>query len=578
MRRLVAALLASLLLAGLIAPAVGARPVAAATAVPRVVIVVGPSGAATDRYRAEARAAAALARRFTPDVTELYSPHATWPAVKKALQGASVVIYMGHGNGWPSKYRDSLYPPTQNGFGLNPSAGSGDDAHQYFGEGRIARSIKLAKDAVVLLNHLCYASGNSEPGVAEGTLEQARQRVDNFAAGFIKAGAAAVVAEAWSSPDHMLRSVLSGDRSIEAAWRRAPSRNGNVFAFASQRSPGYTAMMDPEHGDSGFTRSIVLRSDVTSGDVLASARGNPTPAEPSAPPPPSLVRAGIEVQTPFIDSALSAGTSLKYKFRYEVADREALPRELYASARWDPIDVVVPAAPEEVVTTEDGQAPDLGLVVPERLGDVVDPVTVKMADTAMAVQVDAPSAPGRYRLSVTLHDAEGVAYDGATQALFPPLLVRVTGDLDAQVVAPDRLELSRGSRTDLDLWVANLGTDPWGHQAITTTLDPDGAAPAARASVVGQWVALGGDPDTVASAGAANVTGATLPAGLEPGALVPVALDLAVPTVPGDYLVLIDVEVPGRGSLVANGLEPTIVRVTVTSAAPAVDEVPTDPS
>ena len=88
---------------------------------PRVVIVVGPSGGATNRYRAEARAAATLARKYTPDVTELYSPNATWPAVKKALQGASLVIYMGHGNGWPSKYRDSLYPPTQNGFGLNPT-------------------------------------------------------------------------------------------------------------------------------------------------------------------------------------------------------------------------------------------------------------------------------------------------------------------------------------------------------------------------------------------------------------------------------------------------------------------------
>jgi hypothetical protein len=617
-RRLVAAILASLLLAGLITPVVGARPAAAAAAVPKVVIVVGPSGAATDRYRAEARDAAKLARRYTPDVTELYSPDATWPAVKKALQGASIVIYMGHGNGWPSKYRDSLYPPTQNGFGLNPSPGSGDHAHQYFGEARIAKSIRLASNAVVLLNHLCYASGNSEPGVVEGTLDQAMQRVDNFAAGFIRAGAAAVVAEAWSSPNHMLRSILEGERSIESAWRRAPSRNGNVFAFASRRSDGYTAMMDPEHGDAGFTRSLVLEGDISSRDVLASARGSAAAALPTLPAPPTLLDAGIDVQAPFIDSALSAGTSLKYKFRYQVADRDELPKELFASVRWDPLDVVVPAAPDDEVpaaepaATEEPPAteepagteepapaaesaeptdgepeaatseasapaaeesapaeepagpPDLGLVVPERLGDVVEPVKVKQADTAMAFQVDAPDAPGRYRLSVTLHDAEGVAFDGATQALFPPLLVRVTGELDARVVAPARLELARGSQSTLDLWVANLGTGPWGHGAIATTLDPDGGAPAARAQVVGQWVALGGDPDAVASAGAANVTGVRLPAGLEPGAVVPAAIELAVPTVPGDYLVLLDIEIPSEGSLVANGLEPTIIRVTVT--------------
>src|SRR6187431_1797283 len=86
-RRLIVAVLASLILAGLVAPAagiaVGAAPVSAAAAVPKVVIIVGPAGGATDRYRKEARAAAALARKYTPDVTELYSPNATWPAVKR---------------------------------------------------------------------------------------------------------------------------------------------------------------------------------------------------------------------------------------------------------------------------------------------------------------------------------------------------------------------------------------------------------------------------------------------------------------------------------------------------------------
>ena len=160
-------MLTSLVVAGLAAPAMAA---ARAEAVPKVVVIVGPSGAATNRYRSEARAAASLARRYTSDVTELYSPNATWPRVRKALQDASLVIYMGHGNGWPSRYRDALYTPTQNGFGLNPAPEGDDHQHQYFGEARIAEGVRLAKNAVVLLNHLCYASGNTEPGVAEGTL------------------------------------------------------------------------------------------------------------------------------------------------------------------------------------------------------------------------------------------------------------------------------------------------------------------------------------------------------------------------------------------------------------------------
>ena len=175
MRRLFAALLASLILAGLLVPAFGvavsAAPASAADTVAKVVIIVGPAGGATDRYRAEAREAAALARRYTPDVTELYSPNATWPAVKQALQGASLVIYMGHGNGWPSKYRDALYPPTQNGFGLNPRGRQRRQPAPVLRRGPDRATIDLAKNAVVLLNHLCYASGNTEPGLPEGTLD-----------------------------------------------------------------------------------------------------------------------------------------------------------------------------------------------------------------------------------------------------------------------------------------------------------------------------------------------------------------------------------------------------------------------
>ena len=199
---------------------------------------MGPAGAATNGYRAQARAAAALARHYTPDVVELYSPNATWSAVRDALQGASLVVYMGHGNGWPSKYRDELFPPTQNGFGLNPAAGSGDSTHQYFGEGVVGSEVKLAKNAVVLLNHLCYASGNSEPGLPEGTLDVARQRVDNYAAGFIQSGASAVIAEAYQSPSYFVKAVLGGGRSIQSAWQGSPSANGHRIAFQSAAEQG----------------------------------------------------------------------------------------------------------------------------------------------------------------------------------------------------------------------------------------------------------------------------------------------------------------------------------------------------
>ena len=41
---------------------------------------------------------------------KVYSPNATWSAVKAALQGASIVVYMGHGNGFPSPYSYDAEP------------------------------------------------------------------------------------------------------------------------------------------------------------------------------------------------------------------------------------------------------------------------------------------------------------------------------------------------------------------------------------------------------------------------------------------------------------------------------------
>jgi hypothetical protein len=577
--------IATLLVAGFAVPTVSAAP----AAVPKVVIIVGPAGAATDRYRTEARSAAKLARRYTPDVSEIYSPDATWPAVKAALQGASLVLYMGHGNGWPSPYRDELYPPTQNGFGLNPTSGGDDGTHQYFGEAKIRESIELAKNAVVLLNHLCYASGNSEPGVAEGTLDVAKQRVDNFAAGFIAAGASAVVAEAYASPNHMVRSILGGRRSIESAWRNAPAANDNVLAFESERSDGYVAMMDPKHADSGFERSIVLKAGLASDDVLRGARGSRSAVQPALEPAvPTLVETGIKLTSPRFGGTVRTAETVRFRLSYKIKDRDDLPDKVQASVRWDPLDAQAaepapvaapapaatpaPAAPSEPTPTEvtptESTPPSLDLVVPERLGDVVAPVKVRFTKKAIGFDVTPPATPGRYRLTVTLHDREGVAYDLATQAMIPVLIVRVSGDLDARIVAPAAIELATSESASLDVWVANLGRTAWGHEGIRAR---DRSTESTFARVVGRWVALGEGEPAAAAAAAATAGPAALPVGMAPRDLAETALDVVAPKASGEYLLVLDVVTPDDGSLVASGLDPTIVRVTV--AAPPAEEL-----
>ena len=571
MRRVVIGLVAALLVVGLGAPTVAAAP---ANGVPKVVLIVGPVGAATSRYRAEARDAARIARTYTSDVTEIYSPNATWPAVRKALQGASLVIYMGHGNGWPSRYRNSLYPPSQDGFGLNPAPGGDDSSHQYFGEGPIAESIRLAPNAVVLLNHLCYASGNSEPGLAEGSLVVAKQRVDNFAAGFIAAGAAAVVAEAYATPDYMVRAVLGGRSSIEAAWRTAPSANGHRFGFASIRSPGYVAEMDPATRSRGFERSIVLKEGLASRDVLRDARGRAggSGANPTVPAVviPSLVATGIQLKAPVMQTAPLAGGTFWYRLPFAIADRTRLPDKVEASVRWDPLDVVpttAPAAP----TTGPAAAPDLGLVVAERLGDVVAPSAMKVDKARLGLRVKAPAAPGRYRLTVMLHDRSGVAFDAATQAMVRTLLVRVTGPNDAQIVAPAVVELAPGANQTVSMWVANLGRSAWGTKAVPGNRTADNgkdvsipAQPSTNARVFGTWVALGADdPAQVEAASTATVTPTILPAAMAPRAMARIDLPIYAPIVAGDYLLIVDILTPEVGSLAAQGVAPTVIRFHV---------------
>ena len=276
MRKTVAILILTLVAAlGTFVPAVSA---AAAAAQPKVVIIVGATHAATAKYRTYADAAYAEARKYTTNVVKVYSPYATWSKVKSATAGASIVIYMGHGNGWPSPYTyDPLYT-TKDGFGLNATSGAGDYNNKYYGEPYVS-TLDLADDAIVLLHHLCYAAGNSEPGGAAPSVSVARQRLDNYAAGFLKAGASAVIADGHRGPVDYLRALFTTHQTIEQLWKTQPNAEGNVVSFASKRTPGATAFSDPETPTSGFYRSLVGDRNVTTSDILgesySSTSGDP---------------------------------------------------------------------------------------------------------------------------------------------------------------------------------------------------------------------------------------------------------------------------------------------------------------
>jgi hypothetical protein len=258
--------------------------------------------------------------------------------------------------------------------------------------------------------------------------------------------------------------------------------------------------MDPETATSGFTRSIVMKTGLAPADVLAGARGSAVAAM-SGGLGPTLTGTGLKLAAPDINVVPAAGTRTNIEVPFTIKDRKALPKGLQASVRWDPIAVsVVPAQPESEVGETDPAAPagtdeaapgtvpapaaapetaaspaaapisgprdkewidppadEIDLVVPERIGDVVSPAAVKVGKTSLLVPVDLPTAPGRYRLTITLHDADGVAYDAASQALLPSLLVRITGDFDGSIQAAPTVELTAGHEAVLGLRVVNLG-------------------------------------------------------------------------------------------------------------------------
>jgi hypothetical protein len=235
-----------------------------------VVIVVGPSGGATTDYLSKARAYAAQARDYGASVTSILTPHATWGRVLAAAQGANVLIYLGHGNGWPSRYAP-YQGVTKNGLGLNPYDGSGNTRVRYYGEDLLAAHVRLAPGAIVLLNRLCYASGNGEPGSREPTWRAAVKRADNYAAGFLAAGATAVLADGHTSLVYELDVLFGRSRPLAEAWAADPDANGNTRSFDSARIPGATVRLDPDRRDRGFYRSLVTRGGAATGAIRVSA-------------------------------------------------------------------------------------------------------------------------------------------------------------------------------------------------------------------------------------------------------------------------------------------------------------------
>ena len=240
----------------------------AAAASVKVVIVVGPVEGSTAKYIATAKSYAALARSYGASVTEVYSPWATWTKVKSVSSGANIFIYLGHGNGYPSPY-GAFSNLRKNGMGLNGSSNHGNSNVKYWGQYYMRTGLHLAPNSVVLLNHLCYASGNSEPGRANPTKSVAMQRADGYGSGFLRSGAKAMFANGNGSLSSIISDLFLTNKNMAQIFQTDWSFTGTRdFKFASKHTPGSTVWMDPKEAGR-YYHAVSGRLTLTAGQVRA---------------------------------------------------------------------------------------------------------------------------------------------------------------------------------------------------------------------------------------------------------------------------------------------------------------------
>ena len=86
----------------------------------KAVIVVGPVGGQTDRYKRWADQIAAAARDAGMAVCKVYTPYADDETVKVAARGADLFVALMHGSGFPKPLRPA--DPDDTDGTANPSA------------------------------------------------------------------------------------------------------------------------------------------------------------------------------------------------------------------------------------------------------------------------------------------------------------------------------------------------------------------------------------------------------------------------------------------------------------------------
>ncbi|HEX2766203.1 MAG TPA: S-layer homology domain-containing protein [Candidatus Limnocylindria bacterium] len=247
---------------GMLAPT-SVEPVAAGG--PKVAIIVGPVAGLTSNYRNRADQVAAVATAAGATVAKAYSPNATWANVRAAVNNANVIVYFGHGNGYPNPYTiGTEYTDRVNGWGLNRTTSNGDSdgwnsTMVYCGEKALLGTLTSADGAAQ--RQYCgypnndgispapgfvmvYGQAHYAPGFGERynesdpvtTLSEAQQRVRNYSTPILALGGT-FFATAYGDAHEIVQRVLT----------QPDAPYGEIFAQGDGYSP--STLTESSHPD-----------------------------------------------------------------------------------------------------------------------------------------------------------------------------------------------------------------------------------------------------------------------------------------------------------------------------------------
>ena len=271
---------------------------------PVVAIIVGPVGAElTPVYLDLAERAAAAAESHGAEVRRAYSPDATAERVLAAVEGASIVVYLGHGVGSPNPYSAVPDPATVNGWGLNgPGArGTHEDSWQdgtlaYYGEAWIAAHARPAPGWVMVYSNACYAPGASEGFDVPATEDVARDRVAAYSRGPLAdlgasayfatdfyEGAARLLDRLLTDPGRPYGEVFASEEHFRVdGLARLPHPQVSGAEVWLHRSPYFDGKVDYWYAFAGDPTASLSGASASTGDAATgSADGEPSDLEPA---------------------------------------------------------------------------------------------------------------------------------------------------------------------------------------------------------------------------------------------------------------------------------------------------------